>query len=190
MKRPFKKLLILTLLTSCASTSGNTLHEMDRAEAPQWKMIRLVGLDNHLRQIYETGLVSLDSKVNVGDVDYEEFSKTGGFLMIHGRTAFQTDIDVHVNFRSCNAIMGHFEYVDGKLKYRNRGQSAISCERVVKDREGALIVLATPMLVDDYFIELLPKITNYKVSEDGQTLSLLGEHDGVLGVFGRQEKSS
>lgn len=197
MRSVFIILLLALCLTSCASVQATTpLHKMSIKDAPKWNMVSLEGLDDYLLDIYNSGSVKSSIKggevfsAEIPDVSVEKFSKNSAVLTIHGKTEFENEDVVHINLASCNAMIGRYNRVGEKLKYRVHSQSMVSCERVVTDRSGTLIALSTPMFVEEYIKGILPQITDYRVSSDNQILTLLGERDEILGVFERDEVAS
>ena len=177
-------------LTACASVQAATpLHEMAREDAPQWDLVSLSGLDAHLQNIYETGSTTIGEDkftIDVFTVEFEELLKVKGSLSVFGETKYDQQDTVHINFSSCNGIMGQFTPFGGRQKYRTQGQTLTACWGGHTNKSGATAYLRTPMLVDTFFASILPDIIGYEVSNDSQILTLLAANDTPLGVFKRR----
>ena len=194
MRAVIAKLISTLSLTACASVQAKTpLHELSADVAPKWKMVSLNGLNDYLREIYQTGETkplykdAIISPIHVENISFDEFSKTRVTLSLHKLMDTQALHDVYVGFSSCNAIMGNFEHVGGKLEYRSYGATEKGCWNLVADKKGESIGVKTPMLVDEFIKSVLPKITDYRVSKDSKMLNLLDSKGEVLGVFARKE---
>jgi len=181
-------LILFALLAGCTSIEPEKLHEMPKnshvpsaVDGTKWKMVSLVGWNDYLLPIYDNPHASKIA-VNVSNVDFEKFIYVRAFLIV----SESTDA-VHLDFSSCNAIMSKFDRVGEEIKYRNHGQTEKACWEPVRNRSGETVYQPTPMFVDEQFLGLLPKITDYTVSSDGHILKLLGDDEQVLGVFKRQE---
>jgi len=191
-----RRLLVISLMLTAAFTARAiqatepALDELSHEDVPQWTLVSLKGLGGHLLKIHETRSAVFDGvkvSVDTSDVALEDFTKVRGTLSVYGKTKYDHLDTVHINFSACNGVMGQFTPLGEGLKYRSYGQTAIACSWPYNGKSGRTVSLITPMLIDRFFVELLPSITQYKVSADSQTLTLLDESGEQLGLFSRAE---
>jgi hypothetical protein len=165
------------------------LHELPYDEVPQWNLVSFTGFDEALRKAYEaknySGIYGVDSPIVFNGLDYADFSTVAGKLRVH--RARNSEHFMAIAFSSCNGIRGTYERDGEAWRYIGPSQTMRSCERVVRDKSGKQVLLYTPMVADDWFIKLAPAVKDYDVSNDGQTLRLLGVDNVELGMFTRQE---
>jgi len=161
------------------------LHELPYDEVPQWELVSLKGLDDALRRAYEaknySGIYGVDNPIVFDGLDYADFSEVAGKLRIH--IARNSKDFMAIAFSSCNGIRGTYERDGDAWRYVGPSRTAISCERVVRDKSGKQVLLSTPMIVDNWFMRIAPDVKNYYVSANGKTLNLLGANAEELGVF-------
>jgi len=183
-------LIFAAPLAACNSIADPALHELHYDEVPQWELISFAGFDDALRTVYEAknyfGIYGTDSPIVFDGLDYANFSKVAGNLRIH--RARNSEDFMAIAFSSCNGVRGTYERADDAWRYVGPSQTMMSCERVVRDKSGKQVLLYTPMIADDWFKKLAPSVTRYKVSVDGQTLTLLGASGEQLGLFTRAEE--
>ena len=182
-------LMLAASLTACStSVSSLALHELPAKEAPQWDLVSVKGLNEHLTEIYETGtVISKGGRVAVrglSNVDYEDFLKPRGTLRISGKGKFDTEDIVYISFKTCTANQLSFMRVDGVLKAKDFYNYEVACWSRYGPEE---VYLSTQRFFDPFVWSVLRKVTNYRVSHDGQTLTLLGAQSEQLGLFKRQE---
>lgn len=172
-----KALSIMTALclAGCKATPMPDLYSHSAETAPVWSMVSLEGLDEALKQAYDTQSMTIYAQgspidLKLAGIDFEDFVAVMGRLTIH-----KSDNSVIIGFKSCNSLGAQYKYVGGALKYKDWIGTSMACP------------MSASMLVDAKFVELAPKIKGYQLSKDGQMLTLMDSNQNALGVFSLQE---
>ena len=183
MKRLFViSLMLAAVFTACATKASElALHELPNAETPKWDLVSVKGLNAHLKDVYESGTVKGSASVG-----YEAFIKPRGTLRIHALN--NTDnAEVGISLKTCGGFWVSYMRVDEGLKAMNFHYPEGACWNHYGQKDGKELFLRTQTVYDDFFGTILAEVTKYRVSNDSQTLTLLGENDEQLGVFTRAE---
>ena len=176
-------LMLAVSLTACSTAASPlALHELPSKKAPQWDLVSVKGLNEHLKDAYESGTVK-----GASEVGYNAFMKPRGTLKIGGATNSDDEEEVHISFKTCGGFWVSYMRVDGSLKAMSSGYPGVACWNHYGQKDGKDLFLYTQTLYNDFFGTILAKVTNYQVSNDGQTLTLLDASGEHLGVFKRAE---
>jgi len=198
-------LMLAVPLTACSTAASSlALHELPSIEAPYWDLVSVKGLNEHLKKAHETDTVTTkfyewDNEVGEGivterirpvrvsHVDLEEFLKPRGVLKISGKSKFDPKAIMYISFQTCNPFNIIYVSHEGGFRAKDVSRNGLACWSNYGQKEEKEVYLPIQRFFDPFITDVLMDVTNYSVSHDGKTLTLLGQGSEELGVFKRKD---